>query len=149
MLAERRNGGLADGRPPRGMAGHRRCLWIALVLPLLVAGCAGDGSDGDAEAGGDDFVPANVQSSQLMGLAPDQVTGMLGPADFRRDDGPAQILQYRSPTCVLDLYLYRDTGGADFHVTYIEARDRSLGQLAAQTCLASVVRSKRIGHVSG
>lgn len=149
MVVGRRRTGVGNRGRVRAVSGRWLGLPMLIFLPMLVAGCASDGGGGGEAAAGGDALPAvNVQSSQLMGLDPGQVTGLLGPADFRRDDGPAQILQYRSPTCVLDLFLYRDSGGGDFHVTYIEARDRSLSQQAPQTCLASVVRSKRVGHAS-
>ena len=118
-----------------------------ILLPLLATGCASD--EGAASYRGKESAHVrSVDSSQLVGLESAQVTGLLGAADFRRDDGPAEILQYRSPTCVLDLYLYRDDGSGEYRVKYIEARDRSLAQQAPQTCVTSVMRS-RSGQISG
>lgn len=142
-----------DGRDERlrpAVAGRTRTLLLlSALLPMLVTGCAGSNDTTGAQDDDDPVRTAGIDPDKLVGLDPTQVTGLLGPADFRRDDGPAQILQYRSASCVLDLFLYRADGGGDFRVTYIEARDRSLAKLAPKTCLASVVRGKRSGHFSG
>jgi hypothetical protein len=127
-------------------AGWRACALI--LLPLLAAGCASDGGGAGNHGNKNAAYVRSVDSSQLIGLESAQVTGLLGAADFRRDDGPAEILQYRSSSCVLDLYLYRDDGSGDYRVKYIEARDRSLAQQAPQTCVNSVMRS-RSGQFSG
>lgn len=127
---------------------------MRLISPMLVAGlvvglltgCAGDANDTDEALQGDDSAyVTTIDANELVGLAPSQVTGLLGPADFRRADGPAEIMQYRSPSCVLDLYLYRDDAIGDFRVRYLEARDRALTQQAPQRCLATVMRSRRVG----
>lgn len=139
--------GVGSGR--RRLAGREIGLrTVILLLPLLAAGCAGDDGSSRGEQP-DDGYATSIDSKSLVGLGPSQVTGMLGPADFRRDDGPAQILQYRSSACVLDLFLYRDTGSGELRVTYIEAHDRALAQMAPQACLGSVVRGRRIGQASG
>ncbi len=134
----------------RRMSGYAQAGWrtcALILLPLLAAGCASD--EGAASYHGKESAYVrSVDSSRLVGLESAQVTGLLGAADFRRDDGPAEILQYRSPTCVLDLYLYRDDGSGEYRVKYIEARDRSLAQQAPQTCVTSVMRS-RSGQISG
>src|SRR5260221_5762501 len=45
---------------------------------------------------------------ELIGLERGDVEARLGPPALRRRDAPAEIWQYRSPLCVLDLFLYRD-----------------------------------------
>jgi hypothetical protein len=125
----------------------RRSLWarrLLLLAGVVVAGCAGDkGGSGrqDLDPGGP--VPASFDVNRLIGLDSGQVAGLLGPADFRRTDGPAEILQYRGTACVLDVYLYREDGSGDFRTTYLAARDRQLARMAPQACLASVIRAKR------
>src|SRR5512134_3714916 len=116
---------------------------IALLLAVLpsLAGCAGD--DGQPGRTGSLAAAYGGSAGGLIGLDTAQVTQLLGPADFRRADGPAQILQYRGGTCVLDLYLYRDSSTGQFLVKYIEARDRSFASVAADACLANVARNRR------
>ena len=120
-------------------------LILATLLPL--AGCAGDDGTTDATASAS-YADYPGDAGRLLGLETSQVTGLLGPADFRRADGPTEILQYRGGTCVLDLYLYRDDATGDFRVRYIEARDRGFARVAPDTCLASVARLKR-GKTAG
>ncbi|MFO1127596.1 MAG: hypothetical protein U1E66_04060 [Rhodospirillales bacterium] len=115
-----------------------RPIGLALAVLLSLAGCSGDGSDD-----GDIAAAYNGNASALIGLDNTQVTRALGPADFQRLDGPAEILQYRAGTCVLDLYLYRDVSSGQFRVKHIEARDRSFASVAPDTCLSAVARNKR------
>jgi len=73
---------------------------------------------------------------ELIGLERDQVQARLGDPAMRRRDAPAEIWQYRSPLCVLDVFLYRD--GAAMRVTNAELRPRDGRELPAATCLASL-----------
>ncbi|MGH6969416.1 MAG: hypothetical protein ACREEN_09980, partial [Stellaceae bacterium] len=58
----------------------------------------------------------------LNGLAPAQVAALIGAPDLRRVDPPAEIWQYRSADCVLDLYFY-DSGDSS-RMVYAETRSR-------------------------
>ncbi|MGO8916645.1 MAG: hypothetical protein ACLQJR_12130 [Stellaceae bacterium] len=68
----------------------------------------------------------------LTGLSAKEVVALLGEPDFRRAEPPAELWQYRSADCVLDLFLYGDAAGV--HVIYSETRDRSLVQAGAGHC---------------
>jgi len=48
----------------------------------------------------------------LTGLSAAEVVALLGEPDFRRAEPPAELWQYRSADCVLDLFLYGDAAGA-------------------------------------
>lgn len=122
--------------------------WLAplAAVMLLTAGCASGVPDGPSESPppapartGPDPAPA-----QLVGLDAGQLDSMLGPADFTRADGPAQIRQYREAGCILDVFLYSDAAGS-YHVTHIDGRDRSpSGDEAASSCAASVIHARRL-----
>lgn len=73
---------------------------------------------------------------ELIGLAPNELQARLGDPALRRRDAPAEIWQYRSPLCVLDLFLYRE--GAATRVTNAELRPRDGRELPAATCLSSL-----------
>jgi hypothetical protein len=103
---------------------------------LTLTGCASDG-DAAAAAGGGGALAA-VSVPELLGRAGSEITGWLGPPDFRRADGAAELLQYRSSSCVLDLYLYRSGGLDDYRVKHIEARDRAQAPLSPQSCLSTI-----------
>jgi len=69
---------------------------------------------------------------KLTGLSAAEVVALFGEPDFRRAEPPAELWQYRGADCVLDLFIYRDAGGA--HVRHSEARDRSLVKAGTGSC---------------
>jgi len=108
-------------------AGAAWRLGALLALVLTLAACAGDEFAGGA-------APGAVRLGNLAGLAPAQVAALYGQPDFRRNDPPAQVWQYRSADCVLDLYFYSGDGGEQ--LVFAQSRPRSLQQNAsAGPCL--------------
>lgn len=109
-------------------SGGSRCLWLLAAGLFALSACSGVARDGGSGPAGLRVAKASpgptVRPEQLMGLSASEVTRVLGAADFRRSDGPAEIWQYRDGTCVLDLYFY---GGApdEMRVEHAAARDRS------------------------
>jgi hypothetical protein len=73
---------------------------------------------------------------ELIGLERTELQARLGAPALRRRDAPAEIWQYRSSLCVLDLFLYRD--GPAVRVTNAEIRPRDGRELPAATCLSSL-----------
>jgi len=117
---------------------------VALAAVLLSSGCATSG-EGAAKSPG----PANgraglaqISEQQLVGLDADQIGRLLGPADFRRDDGPVELWQYRAPDCVLDLYLYNDAATATWRVEHAAARDISATAPSSPACVAGLLQSR-------
>jgi hypothetical protein len=80
--------------------------------------------------------PPLTDVSELIGLERQQLQARLGDPALRRRDAPAEIWQYRSSLCVLDLFLYRD--GQAVRVTNAEVRPRDGRELPAATCLSSL-----------
>jgi len=68
----------------------------------------------------------------LIGLSSDAVTAVLGPPQFRRREAPAQIWRYRTKTCFLDLFLYRD--GATLKVAHVEVRGPDVATIGDKAC---------------
>ncbi len=66
--------------------------------------------------------PHVPELGKLAGLGEAELVAMLGQPDFRRNDPPAEIWQYRSADCVLDIFLYSEAGG--YRVVHSEAHDR-------------------------
>jgi len=60
--------------------------------------------------------------ASLTQMSDSQLTQRLGAPDFTRHDDPAQIWQYRSASCVLDVFLYPEDGG--LKVVHATTRDR-------------------------
>lgn len=79
----------------------------------------------------------NAQS--LIGLSAAETEDAFGAPAFKRKDPPAEIWQYLSDSCRLDLFLYRK--GDAVTITHLDARDaKKPGASApADACLNSVL----------
>jgi hypothetical protein len=76
----------------------------------------------------------------LIGLATGEVQGLLGHPRFVRRDGPAQLWQYGTKACTLNLFFYPED--AVLKVRHFELRDRNATLAPAGGCdggLASLV----------
>lgn len=105
------------------------------VAALAVAGCSSSGRSPDLGAAG-----RTPGSGELASLGRSQLIGLLGPADFTRIDGPAELMQYRNGTCTLDVFLHDQGSGGETRVTHVEARDANMDAVSEDMCLKSVVR---------
>jgi hypothetical protein len=68
---------------------------------------------------------SSIPSPRLTGfhnLSASQVEALVGEPDFRRVEPPAELWQYRTAECVVDLFLYGQ--GDAMHVTHEDARGR-------------------------
>jgi len=87
------------------------------VLTLL-AGCSASPPEAEAPipqspAAALALHPAALRlprAESLMGLAAGDVLARFGEPDLRRAEPPAQLWQYRSADCVLEVILYADSG---------------------------------------
>jgi hypothetical protein len=127
------------------MTDGRRTLAMALLVALL-AGCAGD--DGTGQPGSPGQTARSTAADPLGagdfdGLTAVEVVQAIGTPDFKRDDGPTERLQYRTDTCVLELFLYRDAGQPLARVTHVESRNARLDAVPREPCLAAVRSSRR------
>ncbi len=109
----------------------------ALLAPALLAGCsaplpaqvgpAPEAPPTPAAAGPPPEPPSEAVASRipelgkLAGLDEAELVAMLGQPDFRRSDPPAQLWQYRSADCVLDVFLYSEPSG--YRVVHSETHD--------------------------
>lgn len=141
----------ADGAGSGGpwMAVAKSLVAASLLLATLAA-CAGlpsgegasfsDGTDGPRSGflreDGRTSVPLRAES--LLGLDGAGLVRTLGKPDAFRREQPAEIWQYSSDGCVLDIVLYQKDGPA--RVVYMEARSREADALPVERCLA------RLGH---
>ena len=94
-----------------------------------------------AVAHGDTIIPTAARLSgdpqELLGLDHSALRRVLGkPAQVRREVA-AQVWQYVTGDCVIDLYLYDQAGG--LKVTYVEARSRSAEMTPTDRCLKSLL----------
>ena len=137
--------GPANGRGI-GRKGLGRGIGIvaALALASALAACGGPAQTGrlppDQRGGAASGTPAATELKRLDGLSDREVRGVLGEPDFRRDEPPAEIWQYRSAECVLDLYLYDDSG--QYRVAYAETHDRGFARVSQTSCYTGLVSTR-------
>ncbi len=139
----------------------RGCLTVA--LGFAAAGCVssdGDNADADLAAPPPASAPdprqtaaktgdLDVRPEQLLGLNAGQLTALLGPADFTRTDGPAEIRQFRGSDCVVDVFLYQEPAAGRYRVAHVETRDRGLVGTAERPCVAGLLRARRLRSAAG
>jgi hypothetical protein len=78
---------------------------------------------------------------EVMGLGRNAVQALLGKPGLVRREAPAEVWQYQSRGCVLDVFLYE--ASADFQVVYLEARTGQALSAATATCLGAVLDRRR------
>lgn len=74
---------------------------------------------------------------RLFGLDGNRVAVLLGPASFVRRDGPAEVWQYRADACVLDVYLYRESGALT--VAHVDLRKRAKATPPPRRCFRDML----------
>ena len=74
---------------------------------------------------------------QLVGLDNATVRRALGDPIRIRSDEPAEVWQYATGECIVDLYLYRLDGG--LRVTFVEARSHTAEAEPTARCLKSLL----------
>ncbi|HEY7690463.1 MAG TPA: hypothetical protein VH835_17310 [Dongiaceae bacterium] len=84
------------------------------------------------------ITPAHPQS--VLGLQPQELERMLGAPKFVRRDAPAEVWQYRSDACVLDVFIYQAGTGA--LVKYAEARTVSAEPAVTDECVNAIRQQK-------
>jgi len=82
----------------------------------------------------------NDDPNQLLGLDKLRLDRLLGQPALVRREAPAEIWQYETENCVLDVFLYESAGVA--RVTYIEARDKDAELLNPRSCLNSLLKAR-------
>ncbi len=86
------------------------------------------------------LAPINDDPDQLMGLTPRTVSYLLGPPSLLRTETPAQVWQYTTADCVLDIYLYAEDETPDrSRVTYYEIRRTDSLRGSARACFADII----------
>ena len=84
--------------------------------------------------------PEDVDPERVMGLTPTGVVSLLGEPELRRSEPPAEVWQYRSDTCVFDVYLVTEAGQTS--VVYYETRPRAEGSVQPPRCVGEIVAGR-------
>ncbi len=96
---------------------------------------AATGEAGRPAAGFETAAPADPD--EVMGLGRKAVQELLGEPGLVRREAPAEVWQYQSRGCVLDVFLYE--AAVDFEVVYLEARTGQAVTAATDSCLGAVI----------
>jgi hypothetical protein len=75
--------------------------------------------------------------NELVGLDNITVRRALGDPLRIRNEQPAQVWQYSTGDCIVDLYLYKQAGAMT--VTYVEARSHTAQSEPTARCLKSLL----------
>ena len=119
---------------------HRRSMRrFVPLLTLFLAGCA-------ARPEVPEPAPAPVMTPQrpqvrssILGLTASELVGHFGNPALQVREGAGLKLQFRSPRCVLDAYLYPpDNGGGVQRVTYVDTRLSSGAAVDQAACIAAL-----------
>ena len=77
-------------------------------------------------------VPPSAELTRLHDMKPPEVEALVGSPDFRRVEPPAELWQYRTADCVVDLFFYGKND--DRRVVHEDARPRDPSGGADQRC---------------
>jgi len=137
---------------------------VALGLALALAGCGGAGREaapaGPAQAPSSSgnampealtalpqapppprapLPPPDIDLGQIMNGGAGRIEGLLGRPELKRRERQAELWQYRSARCVLNLFIYPNGADQAPEVTHAEARARTGGRISPRMCLASLI----------
>ena len=132
----------------RGLAWRRLAPLALAAAGLGLSGCtAPSASAAPPSASSQSSPPASVGAGaeigpdNPLGLDPAGLTKWFGTPSLIRRDYPAEVWQYRTKGCVLELYLYP----VDDHmaVTHAEARGPAAGGSALKPCLSALSEARQ------
>ena len=116
---------------------------LFVLLPLLLAGCAGGTAETPAPA--PVSTPVVRETGDLIGLGASDLAQRFGAPDLQVREGDGTKLQFRNSRCVLDAYLYPPPlGRAGIpRVTHIDTRDPNGNDVDKAGCIASMSDFRR------
>lgn len=117
------------------------------VLPaaLILSACGGPAIPRPTSAGAAPTrpVPPRVVPpgmTQVIGAEERGLLAVLGRPDAELTEGTGRKLQFASPICVLDAYLYAPRDGAAPVVTHVDTRQRNGAPIDQASCVAALTR---------
>jgi hypothetical protein len=124
-----RYGAAPHGRTSRTPSPPLAIVGPAIAIIALLSGCQGSAP------------PDPIHSASILGLDGGAVRKLLGEPGLIRREEPAEVWQYRTASCVLDVVLYDQASGA--RVVYTEARTPTAEPTQADPCLSDVLTTRR------
>ena len=111
---------------------------ILLLGGVLLAGCVAGTT---SQAPPDQPAPTPYSTLGLEHVIGNNARGLIGQfgnPDLDAREGPARRLQFISPICVLDAYLYAPRGGGEPVVTHVDARLPDGREMDRSSCVAAL-----------
>ena len=109
------------------------------ALALLLAACATRPVTSETPPAPVVTAPQSQPRSSIVGLTAQELVGHFGNPALQIREGTSLKLQFRSPRCVLDAYLYpSENGGGVQRVTYVDARQPSGAAVDQAACIAAL-----------
>lgn len=139
LAVERTCAGRLDLRPAM-------CVGQALAVAALMAGCqAPRGASittvpDESMTGAPSAADNPLRAAEILGLDRGAVRKLLGEPRLIRRDTPAEIWQYRTARCILDVVLYDQATGT--HVVYTEARTPAAVPTPTERCLSDILTTR-------
>jgi hypothetical protein len=125
---------------------NRRTAFAAILAAALVAGCVSPAAEAPP-ARTPIAPPAPTYSTtgleSVIGQNARGLVALFGAADLDAREGAARKLQFLSPVCVLDAYLYPPRAGAEPLVTHIDTRLPDGRDIDRSSCVAALSRREQ------
>jgi hypothetical protein len=147
---------LSFSRPRQGQADVRpriprlRIRWTGIAaLALGLAACQVPGTalkngpetapDAATTPSAPVDAPMALSSASLIGMSRERIAEVFGEPRQVRRESPAEVWQYSSANCVIDIYLYHVTGGG-LSVSFVEARDAAAMAMEPDPCFQTLTQ---------
>ncbi|HWJ38934.1 MAG TPA: hypothetical protein VNR86_09280 [Sphingomicrobium sp.] len=109
---------------------------FALAPALLLAACMRTPREQVAQPAPPPAPTPQVRG-ELSGLTPNELVGHFGKPALQIREGGSLKLQFRGRSCVLDAYLYPQSGGT-LRVTHIDTRSPNGADLDQAACISAL-----------
>jgi hypothetical protein len=138
-------------QPDSRLAAHWELVTLAAVMlagcqtapidPRAGASASAGGTESAAVAPAMPSAQPAILPASVMGLNRGAIRKLLGEPGVIRRDEPAEVWQYRTAACILDLFLYDEAH--EPRVVYAEARTPAAEPAPTGNCLSDVAAKRR------
>jgi hypothetical protein len=87
--------------------------------------------------------PSASDPPKIEGMKQDEILAQLGTPASQRELSPARVFDYRARGCTISIYLYFDTGRADFFALHYDFNGKAGPSREAERCLETIAANAR------
>ncbi|MSP52126.1 MAG: hypothetical protein EXQ91_07025 [Alphaproteobacteria bacterium] len=84
---------------------------------------------------------SELDPRRLIGLRASDIAELFGKPQLLRREPPAEIWQYLSNDCVLQMFFYEAPDRRSFQVRHVEVRGRNRATRSERECFSSVLNA--------